>query len=157
MRNKPWLPEIRGGVCGCKGETQGVWGITDFLYPVVVIVRNYIWENSELLHQKVKRKGTWKKNWVGLGETKGKWTEASSHPHGTCSNPSTKVLKIPQPPMKILPLDSHELGSSLSYYKRWVQMLRASNASLLFIFSNMSSGASTVYPVDRGTDVNNRG
>lgn len=72
MRNKPWLPEIRGGVCGCKGETQGVWGITDFLYPVVVIVRNYIWENSELLHQKVKRKGTWKKNWDGTRRDKRK-------------------------------------------------------------------------------------
>lgn len=80
MRNKPWLPEIRGGVCGCKGETQGVWGITDFLYPVVVIVRNYIWENSELLHQKVKRKGTWKKNWDGARRDKRKmnWSVLSS-------------------------------------------------------------------------------
>ena len=36
-------------------------------------------------------------------------------------------------------------------------MLRASNVSLLFIFTKMSPGASTVYPVARGTDVSNRG
>ena len=66
MRNKLWLPEIRVGGMWLQRRSTRILGDDRFSISCCGdCMKLYIWENSELLHEKVKRKGTWKKNWGG--------------------------------------------------------------------------------------------
>lgn len=73
MRNKQWLPEIRGE--GMWLQRRNTRSLGDDRFSISCCgdcMKLYKGENSELLHQKVKRKGTWKKNWGGTRRDKRK-------------------------------------------------------------------------------------